>query len=100
MARLHRLLRRSPAVGTAWLLAGDADLLVLVSCRDLTGLQQLLARLRGEGGGPAPGESPAGSGRRRRPDPPRCVDRRAAFSRRARAAGGRAWARPGAGSPG
>ncbi|WP_432971272.1 Lrp/AsnC ligand binding domain-containing protein [Dactylosporangium sp. CA-233914] len=49
-ARLERLLRDAPGVTTAWVLAGDADLLVLVSCRDLPELRRLLTRLRIEGG--------------------------------------------------
>ena len=47
--RLDRLLRRTPGVTTAWHLAGDADLLVLVTCRDLLDLRRIVTRLRAEG---------------------------------------------------
>ncbi|GAA4263608.1 Lrp/AsnC ligand binding domain-containing protein [Dactylosporangium darangshiense] len=47
--RLDRLLRRIRGVTAAWHLAGDADLLVLVTCRDLGDLRRILTRLRAEG---------------------------------------------------
>ncbi|HTJ40430.1 MAG TPA: Lrp/AsnC ligand binding domain-containing protein [Dactylosporangium sp.] len=52
-ARLERLLRRVRGVSAAWYLAGDADLLLLVSCQSLPELRRLISRLRIEGGATA-----------------------------------------------